>query len=210
MTVRGCAGLAVLLAVALPGGAGAQDPAPKVWNPPSIYPDLSVAPRQDVVDAYRLWTRSKRAAQRLFPTVAAARARGYKGHIKHIHRPKPFFFHLRNTALHDDGRELDPNRPEAIVYWYDPPRPMLMVAFMYRVREGSEPAFARSVLPWHSHCDGWSVVMHTWFTNDLRSGVAKRPPRPEFATAFGRDFGDPTPDSASGCQPKPDPHAGHG
>jgi hypothetical protein len=44
--------------------------------------------------------------------------------------------------------------------------------------------------------------MHTWFTNDLRSGIARKPPRPEFSTAFGRDFGDPTPDSASGCQPK--------
>ena len=76
---------------------------------------------------------------------------------------------------------------------------------MYRVHEGKEPSYARSVLPWHSHCDGWSVVMHTWFTNDLRSGIARKPPRPEFATAFNRDFGDPTPDSASGCQPK-----GHG
>ena len=112
---------------------------------------------------------------------------------------------MRNTKLHDDGRELDPRYPEAIVYWYDPPRPMVLVAFMYRVHEGKEPAYARSVLPWHSHCDGWSVVMHTWFTNDLRSGIARKPPRPEFSTAFGRDFGDPTPDSASGCQPK-----GHG
>ena len=59
------------------------------------------------------------------------------------------------------------------MYWYDPPRPMVLVAFMYRVREGKEPALARSVLPWHSHCDGWSVVMHTWFTNDLRSGIAR-------------------------------------
>ena len=58
------------------------------------------------------------------PSPRRAR-RGYKGHIKHIHRPKPFFFHLRKTSLHEDGRELDPNRPEAIVYWYDPPRPMV-------------------------------------------------------------------------------------
>ena len=78
---------------------------------------------------------------------------------------------------------------------------MVMVAFMYRVHEGHEPSLARSVLPWHSHCDGWSVVMHTWFTNDLRSGIARRPPRPEFSATFNRDFGDPTPDVASGCKP---------
>ena len=86
--------------------------------------------------------------------------------------------------LHEDGRELDPRFPEAIVYWYDPPRPLLLVAFMYRVHEGKEPAYARSVLPWHSHCDGWSVVMHTWFTERpaqrhraaSRRGPSSRPP----------------------------------
>jgi hypothetical protein len=155
-----------------------------------------------VTAARRLWRRSKRAAERLFPTVAAARRQGFKGHIGKIRRPKPFFFHLRKPLNHFDGRELDPRNPEAVVYWYDPPRPMVLVAFMYRVREGHEPRLARSVLPWHSHCDGWSVVMHTWFTDDLRSGIARRPPRPEFAEAFDRDFGDPTPDSAAGCQPK--------
>jgi hypothetical protein len=80
---------------------------------------------------------------------------------------------------------------------------------MDRVREGREPARARSVLPWHSHCDGWSVVMHTWFTDDLRSGIARKPPRPEFSAAFDRDFGDPTPDSASGCQPNVKDEPGH-
>jgi len=208
MTLRGavCTGLVLVGTCAVPAGAQQPPPPPQVWNPPSIYPDLSVAPAEDVADANRLWERSKRAATRLFPTVAAARKRGYKGHVSKINRPKPFFFHLRNTKLHDDGRELDPNAPEAIVYWYDPPRPMVLVAFMYRVHEGHEPAYARSVLPWHSHCDGWSVVMHTWFTDDLRSGLARKPPRPEFSKAFARDFGDPTPDSASGCQPQ---HPGH-
>jgi hypothetical protein len=160
-------GLAAAALVALPARAGAQDPAPKIWSPPSIYPDLSVAPTQDVADARRLWQRSKNSAKRLFPTVAATRARGYKGHVKNVNRPKPFFFHLRNTSYHHDRRELDPRRPEAVVYWYDPPRPMVLVAFM----------------------------------DDLRSGVARLAPRPEFATAFNRDFGDPTPDSAAGCQP---------
>jgi hypothetical protein len=190
-------------AAATVGLAIAQEPAPapRVWNPPAIYPDLAAAPPEDVTAADRLWRRSKRAAKRMFPTVTSARRRGFKGHVKNVHRPKPFFFHLRKPAYHEDGRELDPRHPEAIVYWYDPPRPMVLVAFMYRVREGHEPTLARSVLPWHSHCDGWSVVMHTWFTNDLRSGIARRPPRPEFATAFTRDFGDPTPDSAAGCQP---------
>ena len=195
-------GLAAAALVSLPPGTSAQEPAAKIWDPPSIYPNLSAAPPQDVADAQRLWQRSKASAKRRFTTVAATRARGYKGKVKNVHRPKPFFFHLRNTSYHHDGRELDPRRPEAVVYWYDPPRPMVLVAFMYRVREGKEPKLARSVLPWHSHCDGWSVVMHTWFTNDLRSGIARLAPRPEFALAFNRDFGDPTPDSAAGCHPK--------
>ena len=147
--------IGVTIGAACAAGAHAQEPAPApapaVWNyPASIYPDLSVAPPEDVADANRLWLRSKRSAAKLFPTVAAARKKGYKGHVSKINRPKPFFFHLRNTKLHDDGRELDPRYPEAIVYWYDPPRPMVLVAFMYRVHEGKEPAYARSVLPWHS------------------------------------------------------------
>ena len=172
--------LAATAAAATVGHAVAQEPtpAPMVWKPPSIYPDLAVAPPQHVAAADRLWRRSKSAAKRMFPTVASARRRGFKGHVKNVHRPKPFFFHLRKPANHNDGRELDPRHPEAIVYWYDPPRPMVLVAFMFRVREGREPKLARSVLPWHSHCDGWSVVMHTWFTNDLRSGIARQPSAP--------------------------------
>jgi len=214
MSAKGtmCLGFAAACVAAGAAPASAQEPAPaapQVWNPPSIYPDLSAAPPSDVADANRLWLRSKRAAARLFPTVTAARRRGYNGSVKHVNRPKPFFYHLRNTKLHEDGRELNPSFPEAVVYWYDPPRPVVLVAFMYRVHEGEEPLYARSVLGWHSHCDGWSVVTHTWFTDDIRSGLARRPPRPEFAQAFGRDFGDPTPDSASGCQPRHDDHDGH-
>jgi hypothetical protein len=205
-TARGVC-LASMSATAALGAAAAvaQEPAPPpaaaVWNPPSIYPDLAAAPARDVANADWLWRRSKRAAKRRFPTVAAARGRGYRGRVRNVERPRPFFFHLKKPTNYHDGRELDPKHPEAVVYWYDPPRPMVLVGFMFRVREGHEPRFARSVLPWHSHCDGWSVVMHTWFTDDLRSGVARRPPRPELATALNRDFGDPTPDSAAGCQP---------
>ena len=195
----------VALALVIPATAHAQTP--PIWQPLPI--DLSQPRRRAAAG------RGRRAppvgalqAPRRTPASRPSRPRarcGYKGHVGAVHRPKPFFYHLRNTKLHEDGRELDPRFPEAVVYWYDPPRPLLLVAFMYRVHEGKEPAYARSVLPWHSHCDGWSVVMHTWFTDDLRSGIARKPPRPEFATAFKRDFGDPTPDSASGCQPK-----GHG
>ena len=82
------------------------------------------------------------------------------------------------------------------------PGPMVLVAFMYRVHEGKEPAYARSVLPWHSHCDGWSVVMHTWFTNDLRSGIARShrapsSPPPSTATSATRRL-----TRRQGCQPK--------
>jgi len=48
---------------------------------------------------------------------------------------------VRNPDLHEDGRELDPRFPEAVVYWHDPPRPMVLVAFMYCAHEG--PTVAR-------------------------------------------------------------------
>ena len=174
--------------------------------PPRIdpkYPDLASATARERRQAGQLWRASKRSAKRLFPTPAAARRRGYDGHPQRVKRPRPFFFHFRNNDYVRDGREIDARHPEAIVYWYDPPKPMILVAFMYRAREHHEPGFGGDIIPWHSHCDGWSVVMHTWFTKDLRSGFARLAPRPELATTFKRDFGDPTPDSAAGCPPEP-------
>jgi hypothetical protein len=195
--------LGLLGSAAATGVAQHHDTAPP---PPRIdpeYPDLMAATPAERREARGLWRRSKRAAKRMFPTPAAARRRGYNGHPGRVQRPRPFFFHFRNNDYVRDGRELDPRHPEAIVYWYDPPKPMVLVAFMYRAREGQEPDFGGPIIPWHSHCDGWSVVMHTWFTNDLRSGFARLAPRPELATTFERDFGDPTPDSAAGCGPQP-------
>jgi len=179
-----------------------ETPAPKI-DPQ--YPDLAAATTRERQEARTLWRRSKRSAKRLFPTPAAARRRGYNGHPHRVKRPRPFFFHFRNNDYVHDGRVIDPRHPEAIVYWYDPPKPMVLVAFMYRAREHHEPDFGGGIIPWHSHCDGWSVVMHTWFTSDLRSGFARLAPRPELAETFKRDFGDPTPDSAAGCQPAPPP-----
>ena len=193
---------ALLAASAASSQTQQPSPAPKV-DPK--YPDLSKATAKERSEARRLWRRSKRSAKRLFPSPAAARRRGFRGHVEHVHRPVPFFFHYRKNANINDGRELDPRHPEAIVYWYDPPRPLLLVAIMYRAREGHEPRYGGSIPPWHSHCDESTVVMHTWFTNDLRSSYAERAPRPELGQAFSRDFGDPTPDSAAGCQPRHKP-----
>jgi len=195
-----------LLTLALAGAAISTSVAQHHETPPKIdplYPDLAAATAQERRQARRLWRQSKRSAKRLFPSPAAARQRGYNGHPHRVKRPRPFFFHFRNNDYVHDGREIDPRHPEAIVYWYDPPKPMVLVAFMYRAREHHEPDFGGDIIPWHSHCDGWSVVMHTWFTNDLRSGFARLAPRLELAKTFERDFGDPTPDSAAGCQPQP-------
>src|SRR5688500_18080043 len=67
-------GVVVTLTSAIPAVAAvpvaAKEPAPppaaKVWNPPSIYPDLAAAPAGDVADADWLWRRSKRVAKRRF------------------------------------------------------------------------------------------------------------------------------------------------
>ena len=197
---------AAVALLALAGPAISGSVAQHHETPPKIdpeYPDLSAASDLERRQARSLWRQSKRSAKRRFSSPAAARRRGYNGRPHRVERPRPFFFHFRNNDYVHDGRELDPKHPEAIVYWYDPPKPMVLVAFMYRAREHHEPDFGGSIIPWHSHCDGWSVVMHTWFTDDLRSGFARLAPRPELAKAFRRDFGDPTPDSAAGCQPKP-------
>jgi hypothetical protein len=172
------------------------------WDPG--YPDLNLATQAERAEARRLWQRSKRFARRHLRTPAAARRRGFKGNIRNVKRPPPFFFHLRNGDYYRDGRLLDPRRPEAIVYWYEPPKRWALVGFMFRGREGRVPDLGGPILPWHSHCVRDIIVVHAWFTNDLRSAFARRAPRPEFEEVFPlHDFGDPTPDSAAGCPPPP-------
>ena len=181
-----------------------RSPARRSGAAASIYPNLDAAPPADVADARRLWERSKRLATRRSrpsrpPAPSATRATSARPPAQALLLP---------PAQHQAARGRSRARPAAPrgrrllvrpaaadgAGRLHVPRPRGQGAGLRPL--GAAVALAlRRLVGRHAH------VVH----EDLRSGIARRPPRPEFATAFNRDFGDPTPDSASGCQPK-----GHG
>ena len=90
--------------------------------------DLHLATARQIAEAKRLLARTRAAAERLFPSLAAARRRGYLGdpgrryHWQWVGdhyakaRGRPRLLHLNNPTLLHDRRVLDPRRPESLVY----------------------------------------------------------------------------------------------
>ena len=103
---------------------------------------------------------------------------------------------------------LNPLRPKAIIYASAPGRKLILVGAMWTMRLGERgPTPGGPITRWHSHLicsDGkhrgtkppgsgrcppgtrlrqGTEMMHVWFTRDLRSGFAIRPPEPELCTA---------------------------
>ena len=117
---------------------------------------------------------------------------------------RPRFLHVPNPAFRADGRILDPTRPETLVYWRDPQGRLVLVGVMYTVPKGeSGPTVGGPITRWHTHqscrdpatgaklgrpggdaqtCPAGQELrrtgemMHVWFTGDLRSAFARRPP----------------------------------
>ena len=154
--------------------------------------------------ARRLWRRSQSAAWRLFPSMAAARARGYAIDPERppddlqILRP-----HLTNKRLVRDGKTLDPTRPESLVYQRRTDGRLQLVAFMYRAASGPfTPTPEGQFVRWHLHggcverdtargvaieddrCPegrvlhyGDTMMFHLWLTeDDLGTAFADDPP----------------------------------
>jgi hypothetical protein len=114
------------------------------------------------------------------------------------------FVHYRNPGYARDGRVLDPERPEALVYWEREGAAPVLVGLMFRassLRPPPDPHRVGSLLGWHAHarCDpavepgnplqfrtaacssgiahhGESQMTHVWLARSLRSGFAEELP----------------------------------
>jgi hypothetical protein len=84
---------------------------------------------------------------RRFEDVSVAAAEGYN--VESMGR---LGGHADNTAFKDDGRILDPTRPETLVYHPGPDGPVLLGA-MYQTDESGEPGpmVGGSLTVWHGH-----------------------------------------------------------
>ena len=169
------------------------------------YPDLTLANPMERRAATQLlarvraatlrWRRIKPAARNGFATHLAKRAPGDEA-VGYLHAE-----HRRWSA---DRHNLDPARPESLIYATEPGRAPVLVGAMFSVARGVRgPTPAGPIGRWHSHlvcasketrgltpppsgrCPArskltqGSEMLHIWFTSDLRSAFAVHAPVPE-------------------------------
>ncbi|MEO5633292.1 hypothetical protein, partial [Gaiella sp.] len=169
------------------------------------YPDLSLVTANQRRAAANLLKRARKASDRWrnvdlvessgFATHLATRAPGDDA-VGYLHAE-----HRRNSA---DAHDLDPKRPESLIYATEPGRKPRLVGVMFSVARGVlGPTPGGPLTRWHSHIvcvngikrgltprpDGTcpegarkaqgSEMLHLWFTQDVRSAFAVHAPVPE-------------------------------
>jgi hypothetical protein len=188
--------------------ASAQDPTAGGHPGPGEHahgpnlPDVAAATDDQRARAEALWRDSVAGAERWRDPEAAVAA-GFRfrdGEAGPERRAR--FLHVPNPAWRADGRVLDPDRPETLVYWNGPGGELTLVGVMYTAaREAPGPAVGGPITRWHDHescrdpvtraklgrpvdgaCPQGQVhrrsgeMMHVWFTGDLATAFARRAP----------------------------------
>jgi hypothetical protein len=166
-------------------------------------PEVAAATPDERARAEALWKASVANAERWRDPAAAATA-GFRFRDEdEAGRGRPVrFLHVPNPAWRADGRVLDPTRPETLVYWNGPGDRLTLVGVMYTAARGTHgPAVGGPITRWHTHescrdpatraklgrpvdgaCPPGQVyrrsgeMMHVWFTDDLGTAFARRPP----------------------------------
>jgi hypothetical protein len=181
-------------------GDGQAGPAEHAHGP--NVPDVAAATDEQRARAEALWTASVAGAERWRDPEAAVAA-GFRfrdGEAGSERRAR--FLHVPNPAWRADGRVLDPERPETLVYWDGPGGQLTLVGVMYTAARGAPgPAVGGPITRWHDHescrdpvtrarlgrpvdgtCPQGQVyrrsgeMMHVWFTGDLATAFARRAP----------------------------------
>jgi hypothetical protein len=160
------------------GAAGHQHGAGHHHGPQ--YPNLAAARPADRDKAAALLRAVHENARLRFPTYAAALRAGYT-RVRGANWQRPLAFHLRHRVYERDGREIDPRRPESLVYWWPRDAQPTLLAMMFRTDR--RPASVGSVPIFHRHVNvrtgetGATMMMHVWMTQDLRTAFANCLPR---------------------------------
>ena len=166
-------------------------------------PEVAAATEDQRAKAEALWKASVANAEQ-WRDPDAATAAGFRFKDKDEAGPerRVRFLHVPNPAWRADGRELDPARPETLIYWNGPGDRLTLVGVMYTAARGaSGPAVGGPITRWHDHescrdpatraklgrpvdgaCPEGQVyrrsgeMMHVWFTDDLATAFARRAP----------------------------------
>jgi hypothetical protein len=183
-------------------GAGGGQPGPGEHAHGPNLPDVAAATDDQRARAETLLKASVASAERWRDPEAAVAA-GFRfrdGEAGPERRPR--FLHVPNPAWRADGRVLDPDRPETLVYRNGPGGELTLVGVMYTAARGAPgPAVGGPITRWHDHescrdpvtrekrgrpvdgaCPQGQVyrrsgeMMHVWFTGDLATAFARRAP----------------------------------
>jgi hypothetical protein len=173
------------------------------------YPVLALATRRQTAAARRMLTTLETAAARWRSPKSAAAA-GFDMHtaVRATGDTSPHYLHAESRRFADDGRYLDPRRPEALIFANTPGRRLVLIGVMFSMPRGIQgPSPAGPIARWHFHrvCakgshrglkplpDGscppgetlgeGSEMLHVWFTHDLRSAYAIHAPEPDLCSA---------------------------
>lgn len=164
------------------------------------YPDLAKATDGERAAAQRLYDEAM-AATAPYRDPDAARAAGYRvdpDKRKPSGRPA-LAIHSPNRSYRDDGRVLDPSRPESLVYGKKGDGELVLIGALFVVAPGEvAPTPGGPITRWHTHRTGGPQMMHVWFTDDLRSAYARRPP-----VEVGQKYGVRLPSKAMGRERRP-------
>lgn len=141
-----------------------------------LYPDIASATTHELRQAQAMRRRAWQASRELFPTYAAALARGFTP--SPYLRIEPQIFHLRNLRNATDRFIFNSRRPEALVYWWQASGEHVLIGFMFRVPDGDRPPFAGPIPIYHRHFGVKTTepMAHVWLTNDLRTAWANCTP----------------------------------
>jgi len=164
-------------------------------------PDVAAATADERARAEALWKASAAGAERWRDPQAAA-ADGFRFRDEAGPGRRVRFLHVPNPAWRADGRVLDPERPETLVYRTGPGDRLTLVGVMYAAPRGAHgPTVGGPITRWHVHescrdpatrarlgrpvdgaCPEGQVfrqsgeMMHVWFTDDLATAFARRAP----------------------------------
>ena len=190
-------------AAAGPAGGAAAAPGTAGHTHGPNLPPVASASDDERARAEALWKASVAGAERWRgPAAAAAAGFRFKDEDKAGSGRPVRFLHVPNPAWRADGRLLDPARPETLVYWNGPGDRLTLVGVMYTAPKGTHgPTVGGPITRWHTHescrdpntraklgrpvdgaCPQGQVhrrsgeMMHVWFTDDLATAFARRPP----------------------------------
>jgi hypothetical protein len=188
--------------IATPDGTGTAGAGTPVHVHGPNLPDVAAAGADERARAETLWKASIANAERWRdPEAAAAAGFRFQGKQRPGDKPVPFL-HVPNPAWRADGRVLDPERPETLVYWRGSGDRLVLVGVMYAAARGEPgPTVGGPITRWHNHescrdpatraklgrpvdgaCPEGQVhrrsgeMMHVWFTDDLATAFARRAP----------------------------------